>query len=50
MAGDPHPNPNEDPEQHIGAKMPDPWADDAQKDWTTFDLVVTAPAPGEVSD
>jgi hypothetical protein len=49
VAGDPHPSPNEDPENHIGEKIPDPWDDDDQKDWTTFNLMITAPAPGEVS-
>lgn len=39
----------EDHEKHIGAMVPDPWEDPEQKDWTTFNLMVTAPAPGEVS-
>ncbi len=34
-ATDPHPVPDEDPEQHIGAQLPDPWADPAQTDWPT---------------
>lgn len=43
---DPHPSPNEDPEQHIGEKIPDPWEDDDQKDWTTRTLVITEGVDG----
>lgn len=38
---DPHAAaPHEDPEQHIGAPMRDPWDDPEQKDWetTTVDI------------
>lgn len=37
----PHPVPDEEPEDYVGAVMPDPWADDAQTDWTTHDLVIS---------
>ena len=30
--------PDEDPEQHIGAPMADPWDDDGQTDWRTGPL------------
>lgn len=31
---DPHAaDPHEDPEQHMGEVIPDPWSDPAQKDW-----------------
>lgn len=33
MSIDPHPNPNEDPEKHIGEVIPDPWSDPEQTDW-----------------
>lgn len=26
-------DPNEDPEQHVGPVIKDPWEDDEQKDW-----------------
>lgn len=29
---DPHPAPEEDPEQHIGEEIPDPWDDDDRGD------------------
>lgn len=29
---DPHPV-DEDPEEHIGEKIPDPWEDPEQEDW-----------------
>jgi hypothetical protein len=36
MAEDPHAAaPEEDPEQHLGPVIPDPWADDEQTDWPT---------------
>ena len=36
LGTDPHADdPNEDPEQHLGAVIPDPWDDPDQKDWET---------------
>lgn len=33
---DPHENaPDEDPEDHIGEAIPDPWSDPEQTDWAT---------------
>jgi hypothetical protein len=33
---DPHANaPHENPEDHIGEEIPDPWDDPKQKDWAT---------------
>lgn len=26
---------NEDPEEHLGKEIPDPWDDETQKDWPT---------------
>lgn len=44
MAEDPHAAaPEEDPLDHLGPEIPDPWDDDAQTDWRTLDL-------GKVSD
>lgn len=38
---DPHrADPHEDPEQHIGAPMADPWDDEAQTDWETHTVDV----------
>lgn len=34
MAEDPHANdPDENPEDHIGDEIPDPWSDPSQVDW-----------------
>lgn len=35
---DPHPTPDESPEQHIGIQIPDPWADPAQTDWPDLEV------------
>lgn len=36
MSIDPHANaPEEDPEEHIGEEIPDPWEDHSQEDWPT---------------
>lgn len=36
MSIDPHAaDPNEDPKQHLGAVIPDPWDNDEQTDWVT---------------
>lgn len=32
MSSDPHPV-DEDPEEHIGPEIPDPWDDPEQADW-----------------
>ncbi|WP_188116240.1 hypothetical protein [Salinispora cortesiana] len=34
----PHPAPDENPEQHIGLQMPDPWVDPAQTDWPIMEV------------
>lgn len=34
----PHPDPNEDPEQHIGMQTPDPWLDPEQTDWPVVEV------------
>lgn len=41
MPIDPHPSPNEDPEEHVGEVIPDPWDDPEQTDWPneTVDIV-----------
>ena len=45
---DPHANnPHEDPEEHLGAVIPDPWDDDEQTDWATR-TVDLDPAPEDV--
>lgn len=36
----PHPVPNEDPEQHIGTQAPDPWLDPEQTDWPVVEVNV----------
>ena len=36
---DPHAaDPHEDPEQHLGEVLPDPWDDPGQKDWETHSV------------
>lgn len=36
MAQDPHENdPEEDPLEHVGPVIADPWEDDSQTDWKT---------------
>lgn len=47
MPEDPHAAaPEEDPEQHLGPVIPDPWEDDEQQDWTTQTLVITEEVSG----
>jgi hypothetical protein len=36
---DPHEH-DEDPEDHIGEEMPDPWTDDDQPDWPNGEVEV----------
>lgn len=46
---DPHANdPHEDPEQHIGQVIADPWEDERQTDWQTpsIPLPEVKPWPG----
>ncbi len=44
---DPHEAaPDEDPLEHVGEVIPDPWDDDAQTDWRTVRVPVL---PGETS-
>lgn len=46
--GDPHAeDPEEDPEQHLGAVLRDPWNDPEQKDWA--DHTVNVPVPSRVT-
>lgn len=39
-ATDPHPVPDEDPEQHIGNQTLDPWSDPEQTDWPTVEVKI----------
>ncbi len=34
----PHPIPSENPEQHIGKPIPDPWSDPEQTDWPDLEV------------
>lgn len=34
----PHPVPDESPEQHIGPQLPDPWDDPEQTDWPSVEV------------
>ena len=41
VATDPHAAaPDEDPLDHLGPEIPDPWDDDEQTDWKTQTVVV----------
>lgn len=43
---DPHPVPDEDPEQHIGEPMPDPWDEDADSPTPEQEWVVRSDTAG----
>lgn len=45
-AVDPHAAaPDEDPMEHLGDEIPDPWDDDGQTDWKTQTVVVDDGTP-----
>jgi hypothetical protein len=41
-------DPDEDPEDHLGPVIPDPWEDDRQTDWATTTLDLAELGQGEV--
>lgn len=43
----PHPDPNENPEECVGESMLDPWSDDSQGDWENNPPGPLAPQEGE---
>jgi len=46
MPEDPHAAaPEEDPEQHLGEVINDPWDDEEQTDWTTASLIPAGDQP-----
>jgi hypothetical protein len=41
-------DPDEDPEDHLGEVIPDPWDDPRQEDWATTTLDLSELGQGEV--